>query len=388
MFTEYIFGNKKYELTVRDLKATLFDIVAMEQKKLSEIEVKAEKEINEEIRQELVEICTQQNNCLKKVLILTNEIAGNLEMLDSYSKKLKELEDRNVAAIMATLEERQGLAKEEIEFDASKANIGVVSAEESDLNNQMTEGTEEEQVAIASEEADSNNQTTEETDEEQEDVAASTLPETGSVIPIVVSNNDLVQNSEVADDMHSSEESDISLPPLNPGESQVTDNMVGTNNDINIPLIEVPVVNNQDGSIIQDNIAETQQEPNSNEEDPKLTFSKTNGENPKAILTSRVQNEKLRASKDTQKALLNVRGSMGSLEVGQPDISDVQVSEQQLINSGLLQAPTINAQQQIEEMLEQANALYKAGKSEEAQALYDKISILNSQSQANNGISK
>jgi len=161
MFTEYIFGNKKYELTVRDLKATLFDIVAMEQKKLSEIEVKAEKEINEEIRQELVEICTQQNNCLKKVLILTNEIAGNLEMLDSYSKKLKELEDRNVAAIMATLEERQGLAKEEIEFDASKANIGVVSAEESDLNNQMTEGTEEEQVAIASEEADSNNQTTE-----------------------------------------------------------------------------------------------------------------------------------------------------------------------------------------------------------------------------------
>jgi len=259
---------------------------------------------------------------------------------------------------------------------------------EVDSNNQTTEGTEEEQVAIASEEADSNNQTTEETDEEQEDVAASTLPETGSVIPIVVSNNDLVQNSEVADDMHSSEESDISLPPLNPGESQVTDNMVGTNNDINIPLIEVPVVNNQDGSIIQDNIAETQQEPNSNEEDPKLTFSKTNGENPKAILTSRVQNEKLRASKDTQKALLNVRGSMGSLEVGQPDISDVQVSEQQLINSGLLQAPTINAQQQIEEMLEQANALYKAGKSEEAQALYDKISILNSQSQANNGISK
>ena len=52
--------------------------------------------------------------------------------------------------------------------------------------------------------------------------------------------------------------------------------------------------------------------------------------------------------------------------------------EQKLVDNGLLPG---DGQAQIEQMMNQANELYAAGKVEEAQAMYDKISELNKQIQ-------
>ncbi len=106
MFTEYIFENKKYENAVRDLKSILFDIVASENSKLSVTEAKVAAEINEERRRELEELCQQQNEDLKKVLEITGELSDSLVRLDSYSKALKQLEDENVAEMIASLGNR------------------------------------------------------------------------------------------------------------------------------------------------------------------------------------------------------------------------------------------------------------------------------------------
>jgi len=152
MFTEYIFENKKYELAVRDLKATLFDIVAIEEAKLSSIEEKIEGEYKPERKEELRELCSQQDECLKKVLTISNQLSEALIKLDSYSKSLKELEDENIAEIIASMgnqniqkayqkDLRQGQATVDSIADEMISKVDEITDSES-LRNGMVESIE------------------------------------------------------------------------------------------------------------------------------------------------------------------------------------------------------------------------------------------------------
>ena len=81
---------------------------------------------------------------------------------------------------------------------------------------------------------------------------------------------------------------------------------------------------------------------------------------PKAILVTKNQYEKLSDSKNTQEALANFKQKKKSIDKNN----------------------YTQKQEDIEKMLEEANALYKEGKTEEAQVLYDKISQLNKELKA------
>ena len=99
----------------------------------------------------------------------------------------------------------------------------------------------------------------------------------------------------------------------------------------------------------------------------------------KALLTTSKQISNLRKSLSTQEALYGSRVSN----------STNASLEDKLIENGLLPADVDTMKKQVEQLMEQANALYKGGKTTEAQAMYDKISALNKEIQAksNNSLS-
>ena len=102
--------------------------------------------------------------------------------------------------------------------------------------------------------------------------------------------------------------------------------------------------------------------------DQELNFMKLNNNTPRAILTSAKQISNLRQSLATQEALVNSREEIGSI-----NINGVEDDVQNLVSNGLLSP----SEENIEDMLNEASALYKEGKVEQAQALYEKISELN-----------
>lgn len=107
----------------------------------------------------------------------------------------------------------------------------------------------------------------------------------------------------------------------------------------------------------------------------KITYTKVDTNKTRALLTSAKQIGNLRSSRSTQEeeALLNARQKSNANNN----------LETQLVENGLLPADTDTMKKQVETMMEQANALYKDGKTAEAQAMYDKISELNKQIQEN-----
>lgn len=107
-----------------------------------------------------------------------------------------------------------------------------------------------------------------------------------------------------------------------------------------------------------------------------LRFNKGDALAPKAILVTGVQFGKLSGSRETQKALMSAKGFFGNSAVSN-SAQTVVADEQTLMTSGLLAPTEDNKQKQIEGMMEQASTLYKEGKTQEAQALYNQVSTMN-----------
>ncbi len=104
----------------------------------------------------------------------------------------------------------------------------------------------------------------------------------------------------------------------------------------------------------------------------------------KAILVTALQFDKLANSRDTQKVAFMATNSSEVSELsGTTPL--VKADEQTLMANGLL-TPTEDAtKKQMEGIMEQANALYKEGKTGEAQALYNQVSSMNQAMQASAG---
>lgn len=180
------------------------------------------------------------------------------------------------------------------------------------------------------------------------------------LIPIVTEQTKQQQPSKKTEEQASSEiaEEDVVAPP------SVDENVQQQEFNPSIPAIE-----NQENVTYQEDLPK----------EPLMTFIKASQDSPKAILTSLKQVTNLRASYQTQNALLSSRGTIASRNVNGVD-SEVQ----ELVDNGLL-APS---PENIEAMMNEANKLYQEGKINEAQEMYDQISILNKQLQESNSVVK
>lgn len=180
------------------------------------------------------------------------------------------------------------------------------------------------------------------------------------LIPIVTEQTKQQQPSEETEEQASSEiaEEDVVAPP------SVDENVQQQEFNPSIPAIE-----NQENVTYQEELPK----------EPLMTFIKASQDSPKAILTSLKQVTNLRASYKTQNALLSSRGTIASR-----NINGVDSEVQELVDNGLLAPSSEN----IEAMMNEANKLYQEGKINEAQEMYDQISILNKQLQESNSVVK
>ena len=180
------------------------------------------------------------------------------------------------------------------------------------------------------------------------------------LIPIVTEQTEQQQPSEETEEQPSSKivEEDVVAPP------SVDENGLEQEFSPSIPAIE-----NQENVTYQEDLPK----------EPLMTFIKVSQDSPKAILTSLKQVTNLRSSYKTQNALLSSRGTIASR-----NINGVDSEVQELVDNGLLAPSSEN----IEAMMNEANKLYQEGKINEAQEMYDQISILNKQLQESSSVVK
>ena len=145
-------------------------------------------------------------------------------------------------------------------------------------------------------------------------------------------------------------------------------------------------------SPIDEGVTKVAGETTNNFETPVATETAGNGEvlkvfksdanMPKAILVTIGQFNKLTGSRETQKALMSVKGTFG-VETTITPIATTGVVNEQVVNAcGDLVPSTDTTKKEMEEIIAQANALYKEGKTTEAQVLYDQVSAMNKTLQA------
>lgn len=180
------------------------------------------------------------------------------------------------------------------------------------------------------------------------------------LIPIVTEQTEQQQPRKEKEEQPSSEnvEEDVVAPP------SVDENGLEQEFSPSIPAIE-----NQENVTYQEDLPK----------EPLMTFIKVSKDSPKAILTSLKQVTNLRSSYKTQNALLSSRGTIASR-----NINGVDSEVQELVDNGLLAPSSEN----IEAMMNEANKLYQEGKINEAQEMYDQISILNKQLQESSSVVK
>ncbi len=206
-----------------------------------------------------------------------------------------------------------------------------------------------------------------EDEENQEEVAPEQPSEQVSqgentpLIPIATEETEQQQPSEETEEQVSPEitEEGVVAPPSITTDTQQQEEFAPS----------IPAIENQEEVTYQEDL----------KKEPLMTFIKASQDPPKAILTSLKQVTNLRASYQTQNALLSSRGTIASRNVNGVD-SEVQ----ELVDNGLL-APS---PENIEAMMNEANKLYQEGKINEAQEMYDQISVLNKQLQESNAVVK
>ena len=431
-----------YEDAIVSLKNILFDIILAEEGKLSNIEYRMANE--QENLEELSRIRELQNSKLNEVLRITGMLFSSLENLSVYTgeyQALDELADsiENIDNSQISKAYRTDLKNatnsinntaEEMSDSISQLDIPVEQQEQmieniqsiqngdnkevsdNDFNKVVgrdyfyTAGTPENQENGSlgeAEETGMNESNSEVTDLSDSTGISQELPSNTEVQTEDVNNEDGMNESisEVADLSESTE-----IPQELSSDTEVQTEEVNNGgveevvSNIQLPVIESQnedikqqdslttleeVVDNQ-VTLLQDNKALVKDENSGIIQ--KLKFVALNNATTRAILTTKKQVENLRNSRETQKALLNVRGSIASnslavktTEAVTQQINDLEVSEQQLIDNGLLEPTNVDKQKQIEEMLEKANSLYREGKAQDALDLYNQISLLNKELQ-------
>ena len=180
-------------------------------------------------------------------------------------------------------------------------------------------------------------------------------------------------------------------------ETAVVDNdtvpLIPLPEEVSVPAVEAPkeVVASAESTLPTNPVAPAVDTPSSVVDNPvevpvekqeevkapeKEVFTKNDANKARALLTSANQIGKLRKSLSTQEALLGAR-----LQLGTPsatfNTNTQGTLENQLVQNGLLPEDSEAKKKQMEDMMNQANALYKEGKTTEAQALYDQISSMN-----------
>lgn len=394
-----------YEDAIVSLKNILFDIILVEEGKLSNIEYRMANE--QENLEELSRIRELQNSKLNEVLRITGMLFSSLENLSVYTGEYQALDE--LADSIENIDNSQISKAYRTDLKNATNLINNTAEEMSDSISQLDIPVEQQEQMIEKIQSIQNGDNKEVIDNDFNKVVGGDYFYTAGT-PENQENGSLGEAEETGMNESNSEVTDLSdstgIPQELSSDTEVQTEEVN-NGDVEevVSNIQLPVIESQNEDIKQQDSLTTLEEVVDNQvtllQDnkalakdensgiiQKLKFVALNNATTRAILTTKKQVENLRNSRETQKALLNVRGSIASnslavktTEAVTQQINDLEVSEQQLIDNGLLEPTNVDKQKQIEEMLEKANSLYREGKAQDALDLYNQISLLNKELQ-------
>ena len=416
MNREYVFDNKNYEKAVINIKAILMDIISSENELVQEKENKINEEVDDEIVAKLQAICNKERQSINTLLNSLYILVSSLQEIDSYSRDFDIVENEKIAKIVADIRTN---TVNNINLNSEQNNAILEQQENPQIEN-VSQNNEEQKEQVPEEtfipknaelSRSIENTQIEETYPNNEEEKKEQIPEETFVPKSVESTlkqeQDLTNieepvilikpeepniDSEIPSGIKQSEEpqEEQTLPNIEeqinatpeivaeepkipesieeqkiPSPETVTKNFDEPQQDTTTATVEQSLSNIEEQ---QDETSEMTNSEASIQPDQELNFMKLNNNTPRAILTNAKQISNLRQSLATQEALVNSREEIGSI-----NINGVEDDVQNLVSNGLLSP----SEENIEDMLNEASALYKEGKVEQAQGLYEKISELN-----------
>ena len=388
MNREYVFDNKNYEKAVINIKAILLDIISSENELVQEKENKINEEVDDEIVAKLQAICNKERQSINTLLNSLRILVSSLQEIDSYSRDFDIVEDEKIAKIVADIRtntvnninlnseqnnaileqqenpqvENASQNNEEQKEQVPEETFVPKSVESTLKQEQASTNTEEPVILIKPEEPNIDSEIPsgiKQSEEPQEEPTLPNIEEQINATPEIVAEEPKIPESI--------EEQKI------PNPETVTKNFDEPQQDTTTATVEQSLSNIEEQQDETSEMTNSEASEMTNSEasiqpEQELNFMKLNNNTPRAILTSAKQISNLRQSLATQEALVNSREEIGSI-----NINGVEDDVQNLVSNGLLSP----SEENIEDMLNEASALYKEGKVEQAQGLYEKISELN-----------
>ena len=434
MNTDYISEIKSNDSLVRDLKATLFDFISRNESIIAGIEDAIINENSPERETALREIWAQYNESMKVVINSTNELSSSIGTVSSCLKEYRQFvnliqrQDRETqlqkeAVEQAHVESNQssGISLEDAIEKASKESIMKVQkedtvevpavevptvevTEEAAVEAPVVEAKEEvavelpaveapaveakEEVAVelpavevptveVKEEAAVEAPAVEAKEEvavelpsvevptiEAKEEVAMEVPavDAGIVVPPIVEAP--VVEAPVAEE---AVDAGIVVPPIveapvveAPVAEEAVDAGIVVPPIVEAPVVEAPVAEEHSPLVEADNnsgivLLPLEGDANTVEVDPtgKTVFVKDYPEEDRAILITVAQAAKLRQSCSVQEALI-----------------------QSVLSNSTLPSDEVVSAQQLEQMMSELSSLYEQGKTQEAEAMSERISIL------------
>ena len=424
MNREYVFDNKNYEKAVINIKAILLDIISSENELVQEKENKINEEVDDEIVAKLQAICNKERQSINTLLNSLRILVSSLQEIDSYSRDFDIVEDEKIAKIVADIRTN---TVNNINLNSEQNNAILEQQENPQIEN-VSQNNEEQKEQVSEEtfvpkstevsssientqiEEASPNNVEEKKEQAPEETfvpksVESTLKQeqasTNTEEPVILIKPEEPNiDSEIPSGIKQSEEpqEEPTLPNIEeqinatpeivaeepkipesieeqkiPNPETVTKNFDEPQQDTTTATVEQSLSNIEEQQDETSEMTNSEASEMTNSEasiqpDQELNFMKLNNNTPRAILTSAKQISNLRQSLATQEALVNSREEIGSI-----NINGVEDDVQNLVSNGLLSP----SEENIEDMLNEASALYKEGKVEQAQGLYEKISELN-----------
>ena len=348
MNNNYEFKNEYYKNLVTNMKLTIFDIIASEEAKLSKVlDILNSQPEGTDISMG-VDLYNSQKNCITNMTLLANDLSSIFSQFDYNTAVIDDVftfSDGNEVTQEQQVSENDTPQED---YGQEVNNDDYVAPTETDIP--YEEGTtNEEAVAIDEAAPDAD-----EAVESQEIVAAS-----DEIVPVA---DEAVESQEI---VAAPEEV---APVVEPDNSNEESTVVETIPEAKEEMMVIPADSLDDEPVVDSPIASlTEEKVDDTTSDEKIDFIAIDPEFSRAILVTKKQTKNLRDS------LLSK-----TLEFNNFVIKNKNVSDEELIDKGLLE-PDDSIEAKIEKMMEDANNLYKEGKTDEAQALYEEISKLNSQ---------
>lgn len=426
---------ENYELASQHVKAVLFDKVYREQG-LVDILTRRLESFDPEKQQRLSTLFTKQKEDIEKILGILSEFDIKMNDILATSKEIMEISEAKESSDVHVSEVVESVSTnstpvENVEAPVSEevvVSTEAIPTEEVNTNGDLgivipgvvvdeaTVGGEQVSAPVSAEPgvvtgSDVVSQPVieipgqEVKNVEQEPVAVVTDTTTvESPVPEVVGTieqqvvppvNEVIQipgqTGSIDEEVSVENAGSFVLSPIDEDVAPVQNNDAAVANGIALADSQLQTIENVKNEIATD--------PNLSEEERQVAlerYVRATENTVKAILVTKMQYEKLSSSRVTQKALLESRKNnigqenAATTDVVQNKVSqvvgdagvEVKADEQTLIANGLLEPTVQDKQKEMQMMMEQANTLYKAGQTQEAQALFDKVSAMNKEIQA------